>query len=80
MPHMLPSSANETISEQTGDYFLSVTATERRAALTGRDDLSLTRMIDPLFSFLLSMIGSRRRFFFTSFQYFVFMVELVLCK
>ncbi len=43
------------------------------------DDLLFTSMIDQLFSFLLSLVGSRRRFFFR-FQYFVFMAELVLWK
>ncbi len=45
MPHILPTLANETISEKTGD-------------------LLFTSMIDLLFSFLLSMIGSRSIIFF----------------
>ncbi len=43
-----------------------------------RDDLLFMSIIDPMFSFLLSIIGSRRILFFKLFQYRVFMAELVL--
>ncbi len=47
---------------------------------TGRDDFLFMSMICPLFSFLLSIVGSRTMFYFRSFQYLVFMAELVLCQ
>ncbi len=80
-----------SIGQQIGDYFLSVTMslpdplTQQKhyetlyGTQSGRDDLLFTNMINPLFSFLLSVVGSRR-FFFTSLLYFVFMNKLVLCK
>ncbi len=49
-------------------------------AQTGREDFLFMSVIDLPFSFLLSMVGSRRLFLFRSFQYFELMAELVLGK
>ncbi len=47
---------------------------------TVRDDLLLTSTIDPLFSFLLSVVGSSRIFLFELFQYFMSVTKLILCQ
>ncbi len=60
--------------------FASRNNTSHFKAQTRRDDLLFTRMIEPLFSCLPSMFGSRGRFFFKSFQYFTFMAKLILCR
>ncbi len=84
MPHILPTLANETIGKELGDYypvFYNVFARSAQSAkmlqkalqYSDRDDLLFTSIIDPLFSFLLLMVGSRRIFL-------VFMAELVMCK
>ncbi len=89
--YILPPSADETNGEQTGDYFLSVTMSlpsllsqqkhyeTLHGTQTGRDDLLFTSMIDPLFSFLLSMVGSRRTFSLHHFN-ILCLVRIVLFK
>ncbi len=71
MSHLLPTSTNETIGVEIGDYYLVfynafaqyVQSVEMLiktlySTQTGRDALLFASMIDPLFS------GSRRIFFF----------------
>ncbi len=74
MPHILPKLTNETIGWETWDYcpvyFNALAQSTQSAKIlqqlygtqAGRDDLLFT-MINPLFSFLLSMVVSRRIFF-----------------
>ncbi len=69
MTHILPTSANETISEDIGDncpvFFNAFPWSARSAETlqnalstqTKRDDLLFMSVIDPLFSFLLLLLS-----------------------
>ncbi len=75
-PHILSTSANEVIGKETGDHYSVFYNDFARSAQSaqmlhnalrhtddGRDNLLFTSLIDPLFSFLISMVGSKMIFF-----------------
>ncbi len=76
MPHILSTSANEIISEESGDNdpvfynaFPSPLSQQKcyrtlYGKQTGRDDLLFTSMMNLLFSFLKFMVGGSRIFSF----------------
>ncbi len=69
MRHILPTSANKTVSEESGDYypvFYSAFAWSKMLYSTQArgHDLLFTSMIDPLFCFLLSTVGGGSKSFF----------------
>ncbi len=82
MPHILPTSANDTINHETGDFCLSFTTPlpgqlsqqkhykTLHSTQTGRDDLLFTSIIDPLFSFLLSIVEAQGDFSLDHFNIF----------
>ncbi len=76
MPHILPTSANETISEEIGDYHPVFYNAFGRSA----QSVQLSYERDRLAVLFFTIYGQKHRFFSRYFQYFMFMTDLVVCK